>query len=75
MTLHAFLAALGRWTDGSGPAYRRLAQAIRAAVERGDQHLVLIRRTDGDVERTALERVRFVPLTSVSRPAPGDRSA
>ena len=36
VTLHAFLAALGRWTDGSGPVYRRLAQAIRAAVERGE---------------------------------------
>ncbi|HWT25866.1 MAG TPA: protein-L-isoaspartate(D-aspartate) O-methyltransferase [Solirubrobacteraceae bacterium] len=34
-----------------------------APVEHGDQHLVLIRRTDGDVQRTRLERVRFVPLT------------
>ena len=34
-----------------------------APVERGDQHLVLVRRTNGDVERTRLERVRFVPLT------------
>jgi protein-L-isoaspartate(D-aspartate) O-methyltransferase len=34
-----------------------------APVERGDQHLVLCRRRDGDVERTRLERVRFVPLT------------
>jgi protein-L-isoaspartate(D-aspartate) O-methyltransferase len=34
-----------------------------APVERGDQHLVLLRRTNGDVERTRLERVRFVPLT------------
>jgi protein-L-isoaspartate(D-aspartate) O-methyltransferase len=47
-----------------------------APVERGDQHLVLVRRTDGDVERTRLERVRFVPLTSsLSRPARGGRSA
>jgi len=34
-----------------------------APVERGDQHLVLVRRTNGDVETTRLERVRFVPLT------------
>ncbi len=33
-----------------------------APVERGDQHLVLVRRTNGEVERTRLERVRFVPL-------------
>jgi protein-L-isoaspartate(D-aspartate) O-methyltransferase len=32
-------------------------------VERGDQHLVLLRRRDGTLERTRLERVRFVPLT------------
>jgi protein-L-isoaspartate(D-aspartate) O-methyltransferase len=46
-----------------------------APVERGDQHLVLVRRTDGELERTRLERVRFVPLTSVSPPARGGRSA
>jgi protein-L-isoaspartate(D-aspartate) O-methyltransferase len=34
-----------------------------APVERGDQRLVFLRRTDGDVEATRLERVRFVPLT------------
>jgi DNA-binding transcriptional MocR family regulator len=36
MTAQAFVAALGRWTDGAGPVYRRLAAAIRAAVERGE---------------------------------------
>src|SRR5262245_15876820 len=38
MTPHAFIASLGRWTDGtaSGPIYRRLAGAIRAAIERGE---------------------------------------
>src|SRR5262245_6792229 len=36
MTIAAFLAALGRWTEGHGPVYRRLAQAIRGAVERGE---------------------------------------
>ena len=36
MTPQAFVAALGRWTDGAGPVYRRLAAAIRAAVERGE---------------------------------------
>jgi protein-L-isoaspartate(D-aspartate) O-methyltransferase len=47
------------------PLLRQLASGGRliAPVERGDQHLVLCRRTDGDVERTRLERVRFVPLT------------
>src|SRR5689334_18391908 len=30
-----------------------------APVERGDQRLVFLRRTDGDVEATPLERVRF----------------
>jgi protein-L-isoaspartate(D-aspartate) O-methyltransferase len=34
-----------------------------APVERGDQRLVFLRRTDGQVEATRLERVRFVPLT------------
>jgi DNA-binding transcriptional MocR family regulator len=36
MTIAAFLAALGRWTDGSGPVYRRLSQAMRGAIERGE---------------------------------------
>ena len=34
-----------------------------APVEHGNQYLVRCRRTDGDVECTRLERVRFVPLT------------
>jgi len=34
-----------------------------APVERGDQHLVFARRTNGDVQTTRIERVRFVPLT------------
>jgi protein-L-isoaspartate(D-aspartate) O-methyltransferase len=33
-----------------------------APIADGEQRLVLARRTDGAVERTALERVRFVPL-------------
>ncbi len=40
MTPQTFVAALGRWADGSGvgpaPVYRRLAAAIRAAIERGE---------------------------------------
>jgi DNA-binding transcriptional MocR family regulator len=36
MTSQTFVGALGRWTEGSGPVYRRLAGAIRAAVERGE---------------------------------------
>jgi protein-L-isoaspartate(D-aspartate) O-methyltransferase len=38
-----------------------------APVEDGEQRLVLARRTDGDIERAALERVRFVPLVSERR--------
>lgn len=30
------LAMLGHWADGNGPLYRRLAEAITGAVERGD---------------------------------------
>ena len=36
MTPAAFARALGRWSDGSGPVYRRLAAAIAAAIERGE---------------------------------------
>src|SRR3954466_1909000 len=36
MSLAAFLAVLGRWTEGGGPVYRRLAHAVRAAIERGE---------------------------------------
>jgi protein-L-isoaspartate(D-aspartate) O-methyltransferase len=35
-----------------------------APVEDGDQRLCLVRRTDGQLERRSLERVRFVPLVS-----------
>ena len=47
------------------PLVAQLASGGRlvAPVERGDQHLVHCRRTNGDVECTRLERVRFVPLT------------
>ena len=31
----AFSGALGGWAAGSGPAYRRLALAIRARIEAG----------------------------------------
>jgi protein-L-isoaspartate(D-aspartate) O-methyltransferase len=33
-----------------------------APVENGDQRLVVVRRVDGELTRTSLERVRFVPL-------------
>jgi hypothetical protein len=33
-------------------------------VQDGDQRLHLVRRTDGELERRSLERVRFVPLVS-----------
>src|SRR5205814_1733177 len=33
---NGLVAALGTWSDGGGPLYRRLAAALQAAVERGD---------------------------------------
>jgi protein-L-isoaspartate(D-aspartate) O-methyltransferase len=46
------------------PLFEQLGHGGRlvAPVERGDQYLVLCRRTNGDVECVRLERVRFVPL-------------
>jgi DNA-binding transcriptional MocR family regulator len=35
-TLAAFANLLGAWTEGSGPVYQRLADAVRAAIERGE---------------------------------------
>jgi protein-L-isoaspartate(D-aspartate) O-methyltransferase len=35
-----------------------------APVKDGDQRLYLVRKTDGELERRSLERVRFVPLVS-----------
>jgi protein-L-isoaspartate(D-aspartate) O-methyltransferase len=35
-----------------------------APVEDGDQRLCFVRRTDGELERRRLERVRFVPLVT-----------
>jgi len=32
----AFIALLGSWTDRPGPVYQRLAEAMRAAIERGE---------------------------------------
>ncbi len=36
MTPQAFVGALGRWTEGGGPVYRRLASAVRASIGRGE---------------------------------------
>lgn len=36
MTLTAFVNVLGSWAEGPGPVYRRLALAIRTAIERGE---------------------------------------
>jgi hypothetical protein len=33
-----------------------------APVQDGDQRLVVVRRANGELTRTSLERVRFVPL-------------
>ena len=43
--------------DQLGPGGR-----LVAPVENGDQHLVVVRRVRGGVQRMRLERVRFVPL-------------
>ena len=32
----AFVGALGRWAEGAGPVYRKLAGAIQSAIERGE---------------------------------------
>ena len=34
--LSAFVTLLGSWTDRPGPVYQRLAEAMRAAIERGE---------------------------------------
>lgn len=36
MTRTRFSEILGRWSEGDGPLYQRLAEAIGAAIERGD---------------------------------------
>ena len=36
MTRGAIQQILGEWQRGDGPLYRRLAAALRAAIERGD---------------------------------------
>ena len=36
VTSRTFLAALGSWSEDTGPVYRRLAGAIRSAIERGE---------------------------------------
>ena len=46
-----------RWRRSSRPGGR-----LVAPVDNGDQRLLLVRRHDGELERTPLERVRFVPL-------------
>jgi len=66
---HAPYDAINVAAAGSGipPALQeQLAPGGRlvAPVEDGEQRLVRLRRTDGAVERTDLERVRFVPLVT-----------
>ena len=36
MNAAALAGALGKWSDGDGPVYRRLARAVAAAIDRGD---------------------------------------
>ncbi|HTO87130.1 MAG TPA: PLP-dependent aminotransferase family protein [Thermoanaerobaculia bacterium] len=52
-----FARALGNWAEGEGPAYRRLAAALRVAIQRGEA---------GPGERLPAERV-LARLLSVSR--------
>ena len=52
-----FVRALGNWAEGDGPAYRRLAEALRAAIRRGDA---------APGERLPAERV-LARLLAVSR--------
>jgi len=52
-----FVRSLGNWAEGGGPAYRRLAGALRAAIRRGDVR---------PGERLPAERV-MARLLSVSR--------
>ncbi len=52
-----FARALGNWSDGEGPAYRRLAGALIAAIRRGET---------GPGQRLPAERV-LARLLSVSR--------
>jgi protein-L-isoaspartate(D-aspartate) O-methyltransferase len=63
-------------TGGVPPALEeQLALGARLVIplDTGDQRLVVIQRTKRGLERTGLERVRFVPL--VSEPARGGGSA
>src|SRR5690349_19515974 len=36
MSPSALVGALGKWTVGDGPVYRRLARALEAAIDRGE---------------------------------------
>ncbi len=53
----AFARSLGNWNEGDGPAYQRLAAALRAAIRRGDA---------GPGEKLPAERV-LARLLAVSR--------
>ena len=52
-----FVRALGNWSEGEGPSYRRLAGSLVAAIRRGEA---------GPGERLPAERV-LARLLSVSR--------
>jgi DNA-binding transcriptional MocR family regulator len=52
-----FVRALGNWSEGEGPAYRRLASALKAAIQRGEV---------GSGQRLPAERV-LARLLSLSR--------
>ena len=62
MTLATFVHLLGSWADGSGPVYQRLADAIRASIERGD----IPPETRLPSERRLAERLAVSRTTVVS---------
>jgi len=62
VTLATFVHLLGSWADGSGPVYQRLAEAIRASIERGD----LPPETRLPSERRLAERLAVSRTTVVS---------
>jgi protein-L-isoaspartate(D-aspartate) O-methyltransferase len=62
----AINVAAAAWAAVPAALESQLAPGGRlvAPVEAGDQRLYLVRRTDGELQRRSLERVRFVPLVS-----------
>jgi protein-L-isoaspartate(D-aspartate) O-methyltransferase len=56
------VAAAGREIPPALEAQLAPGGRLVMPIQTGDQRLIVVRRTGGKLERTALERVRFVPL-------------